>query len=31
MDSFALINKYHVGMLGYFIGKLAAITGHLEV
>jgi hypothetical protein len=24
MDQFALINKYHVGMLGYFIGKLAA-------
>jgi hypothetical protein len=24
MDSFALINKYHVQMLAYFIGKLAA-------
>src|SRR4029078_8330324 len=24
MDQFALINKYHVQMLAYFIGKLAA-------
>jgi hypothetical protein len=24
MDSFALINKYHVQMLSYFVGKLAA-------
>jgi hypothetical protein len=24
MDSFALINKYHVDMLAYFVGKLAA-------